>query len=160
NVRIDYAQPASGGIGFAGRTGGPAAIITVRLQNLPIQFFFLGGLMGFLNLNMPPFIITGNTEDLCSSGSGRFPPHRPVPTYFLSAGHGPERTRILERRIREVIPDLALIASLEDFARHRSAQPNEPIQVLVAAPPGDNGYFDRLVDVASRHRDRAFFILI
>src|SRR5712671_3910717 len=47
NVVIVYAQT---GLGYAGRPGAPLPTITVSLQNLPFQFFFLGGLMGFRNL--------------------------------------------------------------------------------------------------------------
>src|SRR5215813_6240148 len=43
NVKIVYAQT---GLGYAGRPGGPMPTITVSLQNLPFQFFFLRGLMG------------------------------------------------------------------------------------------------------------------
>src|SRR5262249_42026341 len=47
NVKIVYAQT---GLGYAGRPGGPVPTITVSLQNLPFQFFFLRGLMGFHDL--------------------------------------------------------------------------------------------------------------
>ena len=43
NVKIVYAQT---GLGYAGRRGGPMPTITVSLQNLPFQFFFLRGPMG------------------------------------------------------------------------------------------------------------------
>jgi len=33
-------------LGYAGRPGGPMPTITVSLQNLPFQFFFLRGLVG------------------------------------------------------------------------------------------------------------------
>lgn len=67
NVRIKYTQPpAPGGIGFAGRAGGPAPIVTVQLENLTFQFFFVI----FRNINMPRFTTTIMAEDLCSSGAG------------------------------------------------------------------------------------------
>ena len=50
NVKIVYAQT---GLGYAGRPGGPTPTITVSLQNLPFQFFFLRGLMGFHDLQIP-----------------------------------------------------------------------------------------------------------
>ena len=60
NVRIVYEQT---GLGYAGRLGGPVPTITVSLQNLPFQFYFLGGLMGFGNIQIPASAtITG--EDL------------------------------------------------------------------------------------------------
>src|SRR6266699_3495885 len=44
NVKIVYAQT---GLGYAGRPGGPMPTITVLVQDLPFQFYFLGGLIGF-----------------------------------------------------------------------------------------------------------------
>jgi hypothetical protein len=67
NVRIVYTQPAApAGLGYAGRPGGPVPTIKVSLQNLPFRFFFLGGLLGFGNIQIPevPTTITG--EDLYS----------------------------------------------------------------------------------------------
>src|SRR3989441_2883857 len=50
NVKIVYAQT---GLGYAGRPGGPMPTIIVSLQNLPFQFFFLRGLMGFHDFQIP-----------------------------------------------------------------------------------------------------------
>jgi TadE-like protein len=63
NVQIVYAQT---GLGYAGRYGGPVPTITVSIQNLPFQFFFLGGLLGFANINMPGLQTTITGEDLSS----------------------------------------------------------------------------------------------
>ena len=60
NVRIVYEQT---GLGYAGRFGGPVPTITVSLQNLPFQFYFLGGLMGFGNIQIPASATTTG-EDL------------------------------------------------------------------------------------------------
>jgi hypothetical protein len=62
NVVITYTQT---GLGFAGRPGGPVPTITVQLQNIPFQFFFLGGLLGFANINIPPVTTTITGEDIC-----------------------------------------------------------------------------------------------
>jgi len=63
NVKIVYAQT---GLGYAGRPGGPMPTITVSLQNLPFQFFFLRGLMGFHDLQIPPSTVSLTAEDLSS----------------------------------------------------------------------------------------------
>jgi hypothetical protein len=63
NVVVTYEQT---GLGYAGRPGGPVPTITVTLQNLPFQFFFLNGLRGFGNIQIAP-IATGTAEDLSSS---------------------------------------------------------------------------------------------
>jgi hypothetical protein len=54
NVVVEYVQPSSpSGLGVAGRPGGPVPVITVSLQNLPFTFYFLGGLLGFADINIP-----------------------------------------------------------------------------------------------------------
>src|SRR5262244_3222757 len=63
NVKIVYAQT---GLGYAGRPGGPVPTITVSLQNLPFQFFFLRGLMGFHDLQIPASTVSLTAEDLSS----------------------------------------------------------------------------------------------
>ena len=63
NVKIVYAQT---GLGYAGRPGGPTPTITVSLQHLPFQFFFLRGLMGFHDLQIPPSTVSLTAEDLSS----------------------------------------------------------------------------------------------
>jgi Flp pilus assembly pilin Flp len=63
NVKIVYAQT---GLGYAGRPGGPMPTITVSLQNLPFQFFFLRGLMGFHEFQIPASTVSLTAEDLSS----------------------------------------------------------------------------------------------
>ncbi|WP_246676327.1 TadE/TadG family type IV pilus assembly protein [Mesorhizobium sp. B1-1-5] len=55
------------GLGFQTRLGGPVPTITVELQNRTFQFFFLSGLMGFGNINMPSMLSTVTGEDLKTS---------------------------------------------------------------------------------------------
>jgi hypothetical protein len=49
NVVIVYAQT---GLGYVGRPNGPAPTISIALQNLPFQFYFLAGLMRLNNINI------------------------------------------------------------------------------------------------------------
>jgi Flp pilus assembly protein TadG len=64
NVKVVYSQT---GLGFAGRTAGPVPTITVSLQNMTYQFFFLSGLPGFTrSMNMPSFSTTITGEGLTS----------------------------------------------------------------------------------------------
>jgi Flp pilus assembly protein TadG len=69
NVRIVYSHSASDDLGYAGRPGGPIATIQLSLQNIPFQFFFLGGLLGFANITIPNLTSTITSEDLSSTGS-------------------------------------------------------------------------------------------
>lgn len=64
NVRIVYTQT---GLGFAGRDGGPVPTITVSLQNVPFQFFFLNGLMGFQPITISSARTTTTGEVLSSA---------------------------------------------------------------------------------------------
>jgi Flp pilus assembly pilin Flp len=63
NVVIVYAQT---GLGYAGRPGGPVPTITVSLQNLPFQFFFLSGVMGFDKIQIPALTTSMTAEDMAS----------------------------------------------------------------------------------------------
>jgi len=64
NVIVVYTQT---GLGYVGRPGGPVPTITVALQNLPFQFFFLGALIGLNNVEIPAMTTTITGEDLSSS---------------------------------------------------------------------------------------------
>lgn len=64
NVQIVYSQT---GLGYAGRVAGPVPTISVSLQNLNFQFFFLNGLMGFNNMALPAVKTTVTGEALSSA---------------------------------------------------------------------------------------------
>lgn len=64
NVVVTYTAT---GLGFQTRLGGPVPTITVNLQNVTFRFFFLQGLMGFANINMPSMLSTVTGEDLKST---------------------------------------------------------------------------------------------
>jgi len=68
NVVIAYTQT---GLGYAGRPGGPTPTITISLQNLPLQLFFLSGVAGLNDLRIPPLKTSITAEDL-SSGAPAF----------------------------------------------------------------------------------------
>ena len=64
NVIVMYQQT---GLGYAGRPGGPVPTITVALQKMTFQFFFLEALG--VKIVMPAMTTTITAEDLCSSGA-------------------------------------------------------------------------------------------
>ncbi len=64
NVVIIYRQT---GLGYAGRPGGPMPTITVSLQNMKFQLFFLSPILG-TTIAMPAMTTTLTAEDLCSRG--------------------------------------------------------------------------------------------
>lgn len=63
NVVIAYTQT---GLGFAGRPGSPAPTITILLKNLPLQSYFLSGLMKFENIQIPATKMSITAEDMSS----------------------------------------------------------------------------------------------
>jgi Flp pilus assembly pilin Flp len=68
NIVIQYTQT---GLGFAGRPGGPAPTISISVGDLPFQFFFLSGIMGFDKIQIPASTMSISAEDL-SSGAPAF----------------------------------------------------------------------------------------
>ncbi|WP_202303081.1 TadE/TadG family type IV pilus assembly protein [Mesorhizobium sp. 131-2-1] len=64
NVVVTYTAT---GLGYQTRLGGPVPTITVSLQNIDFQFFFLGGLLGFGNITVPSMLSTVTGEDLKST---------------------------------------------------------------------------------------------
>jgi Flp pilus assembly protein TadG len=64
NVVIIYSQS---GLGYVGRPGGPVPTISVSLENLPFQFFFLSGIMGFSKSQIPALTTSITAEDMASS---------------------------------------------------------------------------------------------
>jgi hypothetical protein len=65
NVRITYTYT---GLGYAGRPGGPVPTIRVELVNIPFQFLFLAGLMGFGEIEIPGLASTMTGEDMSITG--------------------------------------------------------------------------------------------
>lgn len=67
-VVITYSATGLGFVtGLQTELGGAVPTITVQLQNRTFQFFFLGGLMGFDDINMPSMLSTVTGEDLNTS---------------------------------------------------------------------------------------------
>ena len=66
NVVVRY---TASGLGYQTRPNGSIPTITVSLQNVTFQFFFLNGLMGFTNITMPSMLSTVTGEDLKSTAS-------------------------------------------------------------------------------------------
>jgi hypothetical protein len=69
NVLVTY--ELNGG-GYVGREGGLSMNVTVQIQNVPVQFYFLPGIMPYFGglfpsqINIPSFASTLTSEDMCS----------------------------------------------------------------------------------------------
>jgi pilus assembly protein CpaE len=67
----------------------------------------------------------------------------------------------IEASLRATIPGLIEAASFELVLKHKSAAGgHEPPTVLVVSPPGDDAFFERLVEVAAQYHKELFLILI
>ena len=64
NVAVRY---AASGLGYQTRPNGSIPTITVSLQNVNFQFFFLSGLLGFNDITMPSMLSTVTGEDMRST---------------------------------------------------------------------------------------------
>jgi pilus assembly protein CpaE len=79
--------------------------------------------------------------------------------YLLSNSSDPDRSAFVERQLTEVIPDLRLIASVEEIA-HEHGNPSELAHVVMVGSSENEDYLEPLIAIAERNRDRYFFILI
>jgi hypothetical protein len=64
NVVVRY---TASGLGYQTRPNGSIPTITVSLQNVNFQFFFLSGLLGFNDIEMPSMLSTVTGEDMRST---------------------------------------------------------------------------------------------
>ena len=81
---------------------------------------------------------------------------------FLIRGNARSEARsAIEIDLLAAIPDLIEAANFNRvFELASKSKTGQPAIVLVVAPPGDHGYFDRLVEVAAQYRNEVFLILI
>ena len=142
----------------------PVRTITVELQNLNFQFFFLGGLMGFSNIAIPSMRTTITGEDLSTAAPTIIHlknPHMQI--YFFAAGIESDELKELEGRLRSKFPTLQTLSKLDEVTRRVAEQSATSVAetafiifpVLTAAPS-----FDRLVNIAEQVRRGVFFIFV
>jgi pilus assembly protein CpaE len=81
---------------------------------------------------------------------------------FLLRGNAESQARSpIESELPAAIPGLIEVSSLRGVFEGKSGlNGREPPVVLVTAPSEDQGYFDRLVDVAAQYRNEVFLVLI
>jgi pilus assembly protein CpaE len=81
-------------------------------------------------------------------------------TYFLSPDGDTDKVAGLKRQLRAELPELRELSSIEALVEAVSDKAAERSVVLIAASAKDSGLLARVVDLAGRFRDRAYFILI
>jgi len=81
---------------------------------------------------------------------------------YLLRGNAESHVRSpIESELPAAIPGLVEVSSLKRvFEGNSKANGRDPNIVVVTAPTEDQGYFDRLVDVATQYRNEVFLILI
>ena len=82
-----------------------------------------------------------------------------MPIYLWSAGVDSEKSKAVEFRLRAAISDLVTISDVDVLIRPAKNK-TEPTYLAVIAPRDDRRVFTQLTDLAARHRDRLFLILI
>jgi pilus assembly protein CpaE len=82
-----------------------------------------------------------------------------MPIYLWGADLDLDKSKTIEHRLRRALPDLVTVSSLDQVFSSQKSTTGQTY-VLVVAPSGDRRAFAELIDLASRHRDRLFIILI
>jgi pilus assembly protein CpaE len=83
-----------------------------------------------------------------------------MPVYLWTGGLDRGARQSIEARLRSAIPDLVTISNVEDALRHENKSPAGRAYVLAELSSKDQFGFSKLMDIAARHRDQLFFILI
>jgi pilus assembly protein CpaE len=78
----------------------------------------------------------------------------------LSPDGDTDKVASLKRQLRGAFPDLRELSAIGALVEAISEKTGERSTALIAASAKDSGLFARIVDLAGRHRDRAYFILI
>jgi pilus assembly protein CpaE len=82
-----------------------------------------------------------------------------MPIYLWSADLDRDKCRTIEHRLRRGLPDLISVSNLNEVLAHEK-DTSGPIHVLFAAPGSNRPALPELIELASRHRERLFMILI
>jgi pilus assembly protein CpaE len=80
--------------------------------------------------------------------------------FILNADNDTRRGALIEKRLREAIPDLVKIDRVENVTRTNSPIPGERIYIVVIVPTQDKTYVKQFIDTASRHSEQMFFIFV
>jgi Flp pilus assembly CpaE family ATPase len=84
-----------------------------------------------------------------------------MPVYLLRSDSAPATRSAVEVGLMAIIPGLIEVSGFDRIFENKSkADAGEPATVLVVAPADDNGYLDRLIEVAAQYRNEIFLILI
>jgi pilus assembly protein CpaE len=71
-----------------------------------------------------------------------------------------DQTAAIEEKLLSLIPELRKIEKIENIAAEISGKPNTKIVVIFVSPTLPGSGIDNFINIASRYRDRVFFILV
>src|SRR5262245_50610977 len=82
--------------------------------------------------------------------------------YLLTSEPSKKNDQIerIEAKLLTLIPELRKIVRIEDIAADLRGKPDTKIVVIYVAPTLAGSGMDNFINVASRYRDRVFFILV
>src|SRR5512133_3457651 len=82
--------------------------------------------------------------------------------YLLTSEPSTKNDQIerIEAKLLKVIPELRKIEKIEDIAADIRGKPDSKIVVIYVSPTLAGSGMDNFINVASRYRDRIFFILV
>ena len=83
-----------------------------------------------------------------------------MPLYLWSDGADGGAVKLIEQRLRMVIPGLVAVSSIDEILAVRRNGLNDRTYVAVVLPNRAPDEFARLIEVAARHRDQLFLVLI
>jgi pilus assembly protein CpaE len=100
-----------------------------------------------------------NDPHLQSDESGKI---KIMPIYLLipdSPGNK-DQIREIETKLKDIIPELRKIASIEDIAAEISGKTDTKIVVIFVSPVPPGTSVDNIINVANRYRHRIFMVLV
>jgi pilus assembly protein CpaE len=85
-----------------------------------------------------------------------------MPIYLLTAEpwKADDQTRAIEAKLLTMVPELSTIEKIQDISAKIRHQSEEKIVVVFVSPTLPRSGIDNFINIASRYRDRVFFILI
>jgi pilus assembly protein CpaE len=80
--------------------------------------------------------------------------------YILNADDDEHRGAMIEKRLRQAMPDLVTIDRVENVTRTNLSESGERVHIVVVVPAQPKAYVKHFIDTARLHSDQTFFILV
>jgi pilus assembly protein CpaE len=85
-----------------------------------------------------------------------------MPIYLLTAEpwKADDQTKEIEAKLLTMIPELRTIEKIQDISAEIGSKSDEKIVVIFVSPALSRSHIDNFINIATRYRDRVFFVLI